>query len=278
MNWNGLELPEAYYQDDAVVIYNADCRDILHQIPDKSIDLVLTSPPYDDLRRYGGHGFDYKGVIPIVTSSINEGGVIVWVVGDGSDDSGESGNSFRHALLFKELGLRLHDTMIYEKNGASYPAQDKYYQVFEYMFVFTRGRPRVVNLLSDRKNLWNGSWGKRSRRDVEGNLIVGEKTPSDETGIRWNIWRYNVGKFGEEAERDRTHPAMFPLALARDHILTWSNINDLICDPMFGSGTTLEVAKKLNRKCIGIEIEEKYCEIAAKRCSQSVMKFEESMS
>jgi DNA modification methylase len=223
------------------------------------------------LRVYGGYSFNFQCVAQAITKILKDGAVLVWVVGDATNESGESGSSFQQVLTFKELGLRLHDTMIYEKNGASYPCHDKYYQVFEYMFILSRGRPRVVNLLKDRRNLWNGSWGKRSRRDVYGNLILGEKTPSDDYGVRWNIWRYNVGKFGEEANRDRGHPAVFPLALARDHILTWTNIDDTVCDPMVGSGTSLEAAKKLNRYSIGIEIEEKYCEIAARRCSQEVM-------
>jgi len=259
-----------YYQDKWVKIYHGDCREILPQL-DVKVDLVLTSPPYDDLRVYGGSVFDFEGVARAITDVMKDGTVLVWVVGDATDESGESGSSFQQALRFKELGLRLHDTMIYEKNGASYPCHDKYYQVFEYMFVLSRGRPRVVNLLRDRRNLWNGSWGRRSRRDVYGNLILGEKTPSDDYGVRWNIWRYNVGKFGEETGRDRGHPAVFPLALARDHILTWTNSGDMVCDPMVGSGSSLEAAKKLNRYSIGIEIEEKYCEIAAKRCCQEVM-------
>lgn len=260
-----------YYEDNYVQIFHGDCREILPQLPYNSVDLVLTSPPYDDLREYGGHGFDFETVASLIPPILEIGGVLVWIVGDASDETGETGTSFRQALRFKELGLRLHDTMIYEKNGASYPCQDKYYQVFEYMFILSKGRPRVINLLKDRRNLWDGSWSKRTRRDVKGDLIVGEKTPSNDYGIRWNIWRYNTGHFGEEAEVDRQHPAMFPMALARDHILSWSDLEGIVLDPFLGSGTTAYCAKKLNRKCIGIEIEEKYCEIAANRCRQSVM-------
>jgi len=265
MNWNNLALPDnPYYQDKYVTIYHGDCREILPDLP--KVDLVLTSPPYDDLRLYGGHEFYFEVLAPLIVGRLGNGSVLVWVVGDASDDTGETGTSFRQVLKFKELGLRLHDTMIYEKNGASYPCHDKYYQVFEYMFVLSKGRPTIINLLQDRHNLWEGSWGRRSRRDVHGDLIIGDKTPSNECGIRWNIWRYNVGHFGEEAELNRLHPAMFPMALARDHILSWSNTGSLILDPFLGSGTTAYCAKKLNRKCIGIEIEEKYCEIAANRC------------
>ena len=258
-----------YYQDEWVTIYHDDCREILPGM--EAVDLILTSPPYDNLREYGGYRFDFDAIAPVITRGLKDGGVLVWVVGDGSDETGESGSSFYQALKFKELGLRLHDTMIYEKNGNSYPSKDKYYQVFEYMFILSRGRPEVVNLLKDRENIWMGSWGNRSRRDVKGKIIPGQKTKSEQYGVRWNIWRYNTGNFGEEANLNREHPAMFPLALARDHILSWSNPGNLVCDPFSGSGTTLEAAKKLNRHCIGIEIEEKYCEIAANRCRQMVM-------
>jgi len=67
------------------------------------------------------------------------------------------------------------------------------------------------------------------------------------------------------------HPTQKPIPLVEWLIQTYSNPSDLILDPFLGSGTTAYCAKKLNRKCIGIEIEEKYCEIAARRCSQEVM-------
>ncbi len=273
------KLPKPYYQDDDVVIYCADCRDILPLIPDKSVDLVLTSPPYDDLRVYGGHKWDFPSVANKLPRILQDGGVLVWVVNDSTIDGSESCTSFKHALFFRDMGLNLHDTMIYEKNGPAYPSFDKYYQVFEYMFIFSKGKPKTTNLLDDRPNRWYGKkFSKiRSRRNREGKLKV-QTWLTDEGsdyGIRFNIWRYNVGA-GYSSENDIAyeHPAIFPIQLARDHILSWSKPNDIILDPLVGSGTVLWASKELNRKCIGIEIEEKYCEIAAKRCSQSVMRLD----
>ena len=281
MNWNGLELPDPYYQDESVYIIHADCRDVLPLIPDKSIDLVLTSPPYDDLRSYFGNSLDFdhfKLVAITLENVISVGGVIVWVVGDQTYKGSESGTSFRQALYFKEIGLNLHDTMIYQKDGPSWPHDNKYHQCFEYMFVLTKGSPKTVNLIRDKKNrLANTIKRNRWERTRGGDIKFRPKELAliKDLGFRYNIWTYGVG-YMKSAKEDYIfeHPAIFPEALALDHIISWSNHSDLILDPFLGSGTTAYCAKKLGRKCIGIEIEEKYCEIAAKRCSQSVMRLE----
>lgn len=104
-----------YYDHAGIMIYHGDCRDILPHL--EPVDLVLTSPPYDKLRDYGGHGFDYVSTIESIVPSIKEGGVCVWVVGDSTENGSESGSSFRHALEFIDLNMNLHDTMIYMKNG-----------------------------------------------------------------------------------------------------------------------------------------------------------------
>ena len=63
----------------------------------------------------------------------------------------------------------------------------------------------------------------------------------------------------------------FPIDLVKDHIISWSNEGDLVYDPFMGSGTTLVAAKRLGRQAIGIEIVERYCEIAAKRLAQDFL-------
>ena len=263
-----------YYQDDAAQIFLGDCRDILPHLP--KVDLVLTSPPYDSLRDYGGQVWDFESVAESLLLSLMPGSVMVWVVGDETKNGSESGSSFRQALWFMEHGLNLHDTMIYAKNGPPYPSQNRYFQVFEYMFIFSKGEPKTVNLIKDRKNRWaGGKWSSgRSKRTKAGELTYDPQLDWNvkEFGVRFNIWEYNTG-YGYSAEADYIyeHPAIFPPALAKDHIESWSNPNDIVLDPLMGSGTTLRAAKDLGRKAIGIEIEEKYCEIAAKRMSQSVM-------
>lgn len=270
-----MSLPKPYYDVDGITIYHGDCREILPYLP--KVDLVLTSPPYDDLRDYGGHGFDWQSTIDAIVPSIKDGGVCVWVVGDETKNYSESGTSFRQALRFMDLNMNLHDTMIYMKNGPSYPAQDKYYQVFEYMFVLSKGRPRVFHPLRDRENLWfRQKWSKiRTRRTKQGELKQQDwyKDEGEQNGTRFNVWMYNVGYGYQGDELCYLHPATFPETLAHDQIYSWSDIDGIVLDPMCGSGTTLKRAKQLGRKAIGIEIEEKYCEIAVKRLGQGVLPF-----
>ncbi len=261
-----------YPEDFINKIICGDCLEVMKAIPDKSVDLVITSPPYDNLRDYKGYSFDFEGLAKELYRVIKDGGVMVWIVGDSIVDGSESGTSFKQALFFKEIGFNLYDTMIYEKNGSSFPDKTRYYQCFEYMFVLSKGIPKTKNLLCDRKNKWDGSWGKRSRRNKEGELIVGDKIPYQEYGIRFNIWRYNTGYgFTTKDEIAYEHPAIFPEALARDHILSWSNEGDVILDPMNGSGTTTKMAKLLKRNFIGIEISPEYCKIAEERLRQEIL-------
>ena len=205
-----------------------------------------------------------------------KGGIIVWIVGDSTINESESGTSFVQALTFKKFGLNLHDTMIYQKNGPSYPSQNKYYQVFEYMFIFSKGRPKTFNPLRDRKNKWYGQkWSsKRSRRNKKGELKNAPfyMSESGELGIRFNIWKYNRGAgYSTKDEIAYQHPAIFPEKLAEDHILSWSNEGEIIMDPMCGSGTTCKMARLTKRDFIGIDINSDYCKIAEKRLAQGVL-------
>lgn len=261
-----------YYETDIGVLYHGDCCEILAGLEQNAVHLIITSPPYDKLRSYGGHRFKYQPIARASRDTLVIGGVIVWVVGDQVINGSESGTSFLHSLYFKDcLGLNLHDTMLYEKNGAVYPPNDKsnrYGQIFEYMFVFSKGKPRTANLIKDKINRWagQGTFGDNSERQKEGDIKVRGKFVVSEYGYRNNIWKINNG-FGYST-KDKIayeHPAIFPEVLAQDHILSWSNLGDMVADPMAGSGTVLKMAEKLNRRWIGIEIEEKYCEIAAKR-------------
>ena len=269
MKWNGIEIPDKpYYSDDAVVIYNADCREVLPQLP--KVDLVLTSPPYDNLRTYGGYAWDFEITAKDLVNLIGDGGVIVWVIGDSTIDGSETGTSFKQVLRFKELGLKLHDTMIYQKINYIPLTHNRYEQEFEYMFVLANGNPKVFNPIQKKNQLGGKQYNTSRPRDYDGHSIrhnTNRLLTYKETSNKGNIFSYIVG-----AGQDKTnHPATFPKQLASDQITSWSNQNDLILDPFLGSGTTAYCAKKLNRKCIGIEIEEKYCEIAAKRLRQSVM-------
>lgn len=248
-------------------IYNIDCLKGLKLLEDNSVDLTVTSPPYDDLRNYKGYSFDFENIAKELYRVTKTGGILVWIVGDATSKGSESGTSFRQALYFKECGFNLHDTMIYEKNSSSFPAartSKRYTQIFEYMFVLSKGKIRNdISLLCDKPNKWAGhtNWGNNTQYDKDGNLKqTNNIKPVPEFSLRNNIWKYSVGF------NDKTgHPAVFPEKLAEDHILSWSKENDVVLDPFMGSGTTAKMSILNNRNYIGFEISEEYCYMAEKR-------------
>lgn len=229
-------------------------------IPDNFMDLTVTSPPYDNLRTYKGFTFDYKSMLKELYRVTKKGGVVVWVVGDATIDGSETGTSFKQALYAKDIGFNLHDTMIYEKNSFSNPSMNRYHQVFEYMFVLTKGKIITFNPIKDRKNK-NKRLGGDNTRQVNGSILKGKNTGKylDEYGQRFNIWKYVIG--GGHSTKDKIaykHPALFPEQLAQDHITSWSNEGDIVFDPMCGAGTTCKMAWLNNRKFIGVDISEEY--------------------
>jgi len=249
-----------------------DNVETLQGFPDDCIDLTVTSPPYDNLRTYGGHSWDFEGVAQQLWRVTKPGGVAVWVVNDATVDGSETGTSFRQALRFMEIGFRLHDTMIYQKTAGGIKGSNFcYLQGFEYMFVLAKSRPKSINLLRDRKNV--APPGNKIERT--GRLKSGEKKTElvtrKEYGVRWNVWSVSVGGGVADDEVAFNHPAIFPEALARDHILSWSNEGDTVLDPFSGSGTTAKMAKLMGRQFIGIEVNPEYCEIAEERLRQGVL-------
>lgn len=236
---------------DAII--QGDSAKKLKEIDAKSIDLTVTSPPYDNMRTYNGFTFDFETIAKELYRVTKQGGVVVWVVGDQTINGSESGTSFKQALYFKEIGFNLHDTMIWEKNSSTFPSNEnsiRYTQIFEYMFIFSKGKPKTINLIDDKKNKWAG------HKDFSGIL----KKPVPECSVRNNIWKITTS-FNDKTD----HPAVFPEQLASDHIYSWSNEGDVVLDPFMGSGTTAKMALLLNRKFIGIELSKEYCEIARNR-------------
>jgi site-specific DNA-methyltransferase (adenine-specific) len=240
-----------------------DCIEVMKDMPDKCISMALTSPPYGTLRDYKGYTFDFEGIANQLFRVIKKGGVLVWVVGDQVIDGSESGTSFRQALYFKEVGFNLHDTMIYQRRTLPHK-HSRYEQEFEYMFVLTKSGRITFNPIMRRK-IWKENrttkvYGRESDGEYKKGIV-----PQTEDTIIGNIWAYNVGggHCGDSASHD--HPAIFPEQLAKDHIISWSNPNDIVLDPMCGSGTTCKMAKLLGRRYIGIDISEDYCEIARER-------------
>lgn len=242
-----------------------------------SVDLTVTSPPYDALRDYKGYEFPFEAIADMLLRVTKPGGVVVWVVADETKNHGRSGTSFRQALYFMDIGFKLFDHMVYEKTGTSFPSNRRYTNIWENMFVFSKGKPNTVNLIKDVPKLWQGSWGQTTQRKKDGTLkkssskTCGKATKRAEGAeygykARTNIWRIvNGKKFAHTDPYAYEHPASFPEALAHDHILTWTNPGDLVLDPMCGSGTTCKMAKKLGRNYIGIDISEEYVSIARRR-------------
>ena len=254
--------------------------------PDACIDLVVTSPPYDNLRTYSAGKsmselWDFEGVAQQLWRVIKPGGVVVWVVADATIDGSETGTSFRQALRFKEIGFRLHDTMIWDKGTftAVGALKTRYAPVFEFMFVLVKGCLKTFHPIKDRQTATGGqtlgrlSGIRQSDGTITPNASYGTDKVRNDIGQRFNIWRVNIG--GGISSSDPVafdHPAIFPEALARDHILSWSNEGeDIVLDPFNGSGTTTKMAREMGRRYIGIDINEEYCEIAKKRLAQGLL-------
>lgn len=251
-------------------IINADCMDILRQLPDKCVDLVMTSPPYDNLRTYNdtcNWSFDvFKPIANELYRVMKDGGVIVWNVADATINGSETGTSFKQALYFKEIGFNIHDTMIWEKeNSGTIGAMDRYENTFEYMFVFSKGKPKSVNLIKDKINKSFGTKAHATIRKSDGTTVRNINTFGKEVnayGRRKNVWLINPVQSNIER---CGHPAPFPIRLASDHIISWSNENDIVLDPFSGSGTTAIACHRLNRRFICIEKDKEYWEASCKR-------------
>ena len=254
-------------------IYCMDNVQGMKQLDNESVDLVVTSPPYDNLRNYNGFSFDLDGMITELLRIVKLGGVIVWIVSDATINGSETGTSFRQALKFMEKGFNLHDTMIWCKDGGGAIGSNLCYtQNFEYMFVFSKGKPKSVNLINDKKNL---SFGKKDgcltgRRNANGEHKSEVRNHNHEYSRRNNWWRL----VPQAEEGSFFHPAVFPEILVRDHIISWSNEGDIVLDPFMGSGTTAKVARALGRKYIGFEISQEYVDLANKRLQETKTLFD----
>lgn len=251
-------------------LYNGDCGEIMRAFDDDAIDLTVTSPPYDNLRDYHGYSFDLEAVAGNLYRITKHGGVVVWIVSDGVIDGSETGTSFKQALGFMRAGFNLHDTMIWHKDSFSFPESNRYPQTFEYMFVFSKGKPKTFNAIRDRKNKCFGMEIHGTYRQKDGTTIKRGQRWSDEMGIKERGIRHNVWDFPSEKNNKTGHPAVFPLSLAESHIRTWSNKGDVVLDPFLGSGTTALAAIETGRRFVGIEISSEYMQIAKQRIDESM--------
>lgn len=260
-----------------------DCLELLKDIPDGSVDLTVTSPPYDNLRTYNGNNDQWSAdvwqkVIAELYRITKDGGVVVWVVGDATIKGSETGTSFKQALHAMECGFNLHDTMIYKKSnvGMYDPRNKRYKHSFEYMFVLSKGSPSTYNPIGDKpvknpKRKLHRSNGRNTRGDIR--KAKRPMIDSNKFQDRHNVWEYATGNNVVTKDRDAyKHPAIFPEKLAHDHIISWSNEGDTVFDPFMGSGTTGKMAKLTGRDFTGIELDPDYFRIAEERINQAADK------
>ena len=258
----------------SVELILGDCLQVMKGMEAGSVDLTVTSPPYDNLRSYNGNSvFDFEGIAKELYRVTKQGGVVVWVVGDATVKGAKSCTSYRQLMYFVTIGYLLYEDMIYKKNTSGYPSPHLHYEnVTEKMLVLSKNKPKTVNLLKDKKNRWAGTsnFGIHTNRKADGTLKERGKSIVAQFGIRQNIWEYATGKgYSSSDDIAYGHPAIFPEALARDHILSWSNEGDTIFDCFMGSGTTGKMAVKYGRNFIGCEIDEGYYRIAEKRIAEA---------
>lgn len=257
-------------RENLIEMYCCDCLEVMKTMEDECVDLTVTSPPYDNLRTYNGNisqwSFDkFTHIADELFRITKPGGVVVWIVADATINGGETGTSFRQALYFMDCGFNLHDTMIWEKPTftAAGSLAVRYAPVFEYMFVFSKGRPKTFNPIKDKPNVSAGRKINGTIRQQDGSTkkqsCIGNEIQS--FGQRHNVW--NICP--EKSNKNRKHPAVFPEQLAKDHIISWSNDGDTVFDPFMGSGTTGVACVNANRNFIGIEIDDQYFEIAKNR-------------
>lgn len=259
-----------------IKLYNDDNLKILTDIQDNLVDCVITSPPYDDLRNYEKTlqwNFEiFQKLAQELYRVLKDGGIVVWVVSDITINGSKTGNCFKQTLFFKDIGFKIHDTMIYAKHNPTpnTGGGTRYQQSFEYMFIFSKGIPKTVNLLLEQRH--NETNDKRTyriktfHRNKDGNFGEDRMYHIKEQVPRRNIWTYKVGLYNTTSDKIAfEHPAIFPELLVKDHILSWTNKGDLVLDPFMGSGTVGKMCKLLDREFIGIEIVQKYFDIAKAR-------------
>ena len=241
------------------LLFNESNLDTMKRMSDNFIDLTVTSPPYDNLRDYNDYSFPFEDIAKELFRVTKQGGIVVWVIGDETNKFCESMTSFAQAMYFHYLGFNLLDTMIYYKQNyaPAYPTLRRYANQFEYMFIFSKGKPKTFNPIQKEKV--RNKEEKVAYRQKDGTLKRKIKEKGRETKDASNVWEFAVGG------NLTGHPAVFPEQLANDHIISWSNEGDIIYDPFAGSGTTGKMAILNKRKCIMSEISAEYCEIIKKR-------------
>jgi len=250
-------------------IIHGDCVDVMKSFPDDSIDLCITSPPYDKLRDYNGFRFDIDAVTPELYRIMKPGGVVVWIVDDGTHRKSRTASSIKHINSFLNCGFGVHDWMVFKKKGIRYPDSSRYYNAFEFMPIFSKGFPKTINQIADRANKSVGQRRKYSRREKNGRITQMKKSvETKEFGVRTNVWEYSTSSNCNAPDKLAfKHPAIMPLQLAEDHVVSWSNRGETVLDICCGSGQVPIAAMIRDRRYIGIDCSSEYVELAEERLS-----------
>ena len=252
-----------------------DCVAGMRQLPDCCIPLTVTSPPYDDLRTYGGYSFDFKAVAEELWRITMDGGVVVWVVGEQVKDGTETGTAARQKLHFMDLGFRC-STMIMATTRVRFPQWVRYPSIFDYAFVLSKGRPQYFHPIHDKKNNWPGQKFKWKTRERDGRIITRKHAGDKFVGLfgsRMNVWFYDVGWMKTTTDKEAfQQSALMPEKMAEDLIISWSRPGDLVFDPFSGAGTTSKMALLNGRHYLGMEVFDKYACIAERRLAKAKLK------
>lgn len=273
--------PQNQPRKKSVRINLGNCLDYLKHLPNHSVDLIITSPPYDGLRTYGGgmtwNTEVFKAIAIELARVLKKGGVIVWNVSDECVKGSYSCTSMRQIQYFtEELGLRLHQTIAWvKKNPMPQVAHKRYQASYELMYVLSKGEPNTFNpIMRECKNYgkeytqtFRSQKGKGFERVVKGTV--------NKEVVDYNVWMMPTANSKDSTHilkdgRKIHHTAVFPKELALRHIRTWTNEGDVVLDPFLGSGTSGIAAVELGRSFIGCELNEDYFQMASERLEEKM--------
>ena len=257
-------MPNIKYNNDGICLYLQDCIEWMQSVDSDSIDMTLTSPPYDNIRNYEGYSFDFESTAKELYRITKPGGVVIWNVADQTVDGSETCTSMKQALYFVECGFKLHDTMIYLKKNPMPSSGKRYHQSWEYIFCFSKGVPNTFNPIEVECKYGNLN-ANQKYRGVDGNKNY-KVTKRNAVSKVKNVFEYIIGR--GHTTKDKIafeHPAIMPEKLAEEQIKRWTNEGDIVIDPFAGFGTTAKMCLMNHRKFYGCEVSEEYCNIFIKR-------------
>ena len=253
-------------------IHCMDCVEGMKLLPNDSVDLVVTSPPYDTIRDYKGFSFDLHAAGQEILRVLKPGGVAAVVIQDQTKDFAKSLTSFRTIVDWCDnIGFRLFECVIYRKHGSEGAWWTKRFRVdHEYIPLFLKGdRPQYFNkepLKIASKHGGKTMSGSGNRR-TDGKTTATVRFVINTTKCRGTVWDYLMA--GDKNPIKRKHPAPFPDAIPLDVIQCFCPPDGLVLDPFMGSGSTAVAAVNLGRRYVGFEISDEYCKLAEQRLAET---------